>query len=45
MVGTEVLNVAALAAFFFVSSTVNRKPGKYTFLQKYDLHCKILNDR
>lgn len=32
MVGTEVLNVAVLVAFFFVSSTVNRKPSKYTLL-------------
>ena len=32
MVGTEVLNVAVLVAFFFLSSTVNRKPGKYTLL-------------
>lgn len=32
MIGTEVLNVAVLVAFFFISSTVNRKLGKYTLL-------------
>lgn len=44
MVCTEVFLVAGLAASFFICSTVNRKPGKCTLLQRSDLHSKFLND-